>query len=154
VKREWLFEVVGGLYVSDQAEGFAWGPGELNGGRFCIVLADLDDDTAGKLRRRELKLTGKDLWLRDNIWTLAGFGPSADKDRYHPRTFINLRTGQKDVDEDAAWALARTGDKVFVTSNPDDPDCPGWCFKVTDPATRRAEGKNNLTLPEAEAWLS
>ena len=68
------------------------------------------------------------------------------------RTFINLRTGQKHIGEEDAWANAQDGDNVLVTRAPDDPDAVGFVFKVMSVATKKAADIGHGTLAEASTW--
>jgi hypothetical protein len=151
--QDYLFYAPTGQLVIDRPAGFGWGTSELDARTFWIVRADLPPDVANKLRSHLLKIADKGDWLSGNVWRSASFKAVPEAEQVRPRTFINLRSGSEAPNEDAAWAGTRPGDVIFVTSSWGG-DPAGWAFKVIDPAARSAQGRNDLTLKEAQAWTS
>ena len=151
--RDFLFDARSGLFIADVAVGWAWGAAELDPEKHVIIRADLPPDVTGKLRSQMLMLADKGDWLTGNIWRAAAFKDVPEEARPLPRAFLNLRTGNKTADEDTAWANARVGDVIFVASAYGD-NPPGWAFTIESLEPRKALGRNNLTLQEAQAWTS
>lgn len=151
--REWLFDARTRQFIADVPADWRFGPAELDSRAHAILRADLDKTVADKLRKRQLRLKSLGGHLKGNRYAQADFEDAPEEDWAHPRTFFNMRSGKRDTDEDSAWSNAREGDVLFLTKAPTREDVPGYAFKVTDPAARQAQGRDNLlTRKEAELW--
>ena len=150
--REWLFDAVSRQFIADVPADWRFGPAELDGRSHAILRADLDKDTADKLRKRQLRLKSLGGHIAGNYYASAAFEAAPENEQVYPRTFTNLRSGKRDTDEESAWANAREGDVIHVSKAPDRENAPGYAFQVKSLKDRKALVLDRSTRKEAEAW--